>query len=132
MITREEILEEKNCPPELEENLSILLDKMNKLRTIYNIPMKVNSGLRTKEDQLRIYKEKGITDIKKIPMASKHFFCQAVDISDPEKKLQQWVKDNLRIIEEIGLWMEDFSYTPTWCHFQSVPPKSGNRFFKPW
>lgn len=131
MITRQEILKGHSCPPELEANLLELLIRINKVRDAYGHPMTVTSGFRSMEDHLRIYKNKGITDPKKIPMKSKHLYCQAVDIYDPNKKLQKWIKENIKLIEEIGLWMEDFNDTPNWVHFQIIPPASGNRFFKP-
>ena len=131
MISRSEILKGKNCPPELEENLTELLVKINKVRDGFGRSMTVTSGLRDKADQLRIYKAKGITDESKIPMSSKHFFCQAVDISDPNQELQKWIKENISLVEKIGLWFEDFKTTTNWVHAQIVPPKSGNRFFKP-
>jgi len=131
MITREEILGGKKCPSELENNLSELLLKINKVRALYGLPMVVTSGFRSMEDHIRIYKNKGITDKSKIPMKSKHLFAQAVDISDPDKKLQKWIKDHIKEMEEIGLWFESFDATPNWVHFQILPPASGNRFFKP-
>jgi uncharacterized protein YcbK (DUF882 family) len=131
MITREEILNDQECPEELEDNLDELLRKINIVRDQWGKPMTVSSGWRSKEDQIRIYAQKGITDIKKIPMTSKHFSCQAVDIYDPKKELQEWIKKNLPLMEKIGVWFEDFSYTPNFVHFQTVPPKSGRRFFIP-
>ena len=124
-ITKEEILmgrvKESELSSELKSNLEILLKKMNELRSKYGKPMKVTSGYRSKEDQIRIYKDKGITDVSKIPMKSKHLYCQAVDISDPNKDLQKWCKQNENVLKEIGFWMEDFSATPNWVHFQVVP-----------
>lgn len=124
-ITKEEILmgrvKESELSSELKSNLEILLKKMNELRSKYGKPMKVTSGYRSREDQIRIYKDKGITDVSKIPMKSKHLYCQAVDISDPNKDLQKWCKQNESVLKEIGLWMEDFSATPNWVHFQVVP-----------
>lgn len=131
MISRQEILKGKDCPKEFENNLLELLIKINKVRDAYGRPMTVTSGFRSMEDHLRIYREKGITDKSKIPMKSKHLFCQAVDIYDPKGELKKWVKDNLKLIEEIGLWMEDFDSTPNWVHFQILPPASNARFFKP-
>jgi uncharacterized protein YcbK (DUF882 family) len=131
MISRDEILKGKVCPPELEANLAELLVKINKVRAAYNLPLTVTSGFRDKNDQIRIYNAKGITDEAQMHMSSKHFFCQAVDIFDPNKELQKWTKDNLALIEEIGLWMEDFGSTSDWLHYQIVAPKSGNRFFIP-
>lgn len=131
MISRNEILKGKECPDELEQNLQELLERVNKARAAYGKAMTVTSGYRSKEDQIRVYREKGITDLSKIPMKSKHLYCQALDIYDPKQELQKWVKENLELMEEIGLWMEDFSATKNWVHFQIVPPASGNRFFKP-
>lgn len=132
MVTLQE-LNPKNfkIPEELKDNLNELFEKINKVRKLYNKPMIVTSGYRSLEDHKRIYKEKGITDESKIPMKSKHLYCQAVDISDPNGELQKWCLDNVDKLEEIGLWMEDFSATPNWCHFQIIQPKSGKRFFKP-
>lgn len=82
------------------------------------------------EHHLAIYKAKGVP-FAHIPMKSKHLFGQAADIADGNKILQQWCKDNVQLLETTGLWMEDFSATPTWCHFQIVPPASGKRWFMP-
>ena len=130
MITREEILKGEKCPPELEENLKILLEKVNKLRQLWNKPMIVTSGFRTMEHHIQVYRDKGITGLDKIPMKSKHLYCQAVDISDTEFKLTQFCKDNEDKMEEIGIWFED-DMSVKRLHIQSVPPKSQNRWFKP-
>jgi hypothetical protein len=116
---------------EVRDNLLTLLERIGKIRQAYGKPMKVTSGLRTKEDQIRIYAKKGITDISKIPMGSQHLKGAAVDIFDPNRQLQEWCKQNVSILEQNQLWCEDFSATPNWVHFQIFPPKSGNRFFKP-
>lgn len=131
MITRQEILKNHDCPPEYEDNLLELLIRINKVRDAYGRPMIVTSGFRSMEDHLRIYKQKGITDKSKIPMKSKHLFCQAVDISDADGKLKKWINENVKLMEEIGLWFEDFSKTPTWVHVQIIPPSSNKRFFMP-
>ncbi len=131
MISKEEILKNHTCPPELESNLADLLLKINKLAVAWGNPMIVTSGFRDKEDQVRIYNAKGITDEAKMHMGSKHFTCQAVDIFDPDHRLQLWIRGNLELMKEIGLWMEDFSETPSWVHLQIAPPLSGNRFFMP-
>lgn len=131
LILRQEILEGKNCPPQYEKNLLELLIKINKVRDAFGRPMIVTSGFRSLEDHKRIYK-KNIEQGLYVPMSSKHLSCQAVDISDPKKVLQRWCHSNENLLAEIGLWMEDFSYTPTWIHFQTIPPTSNRRFFKPW
>lgn len=111
--------------PEIQANLTKLLGCMNQVRTAWARPMTTTSGLRTMEDHLRIYREsaakKGITfDQSKVPMKSKHLFGQAVDIFDPKKELQTWCRANEALLLSIGVWMEDFSATPNWCHFQTV------------
>jgi uncharacterized protein YcbK (DUF882 family) len=135
MISLKELLNNKyqfiTLPKEHQENLKILLEKINQVRLLYGKPMIVTSGYRSMEDHLRIYAAKGITDKSKIPMQSKHLIGAACDIADPKKELQTWILNNLPKIEAIGLWMEDFNYTPNWVHFQILPPKSNKRFFIP-
>jgi uncharacterized protein YcbK (DUF882 family) len=107
---------------EIDMNLAVLLDRLNQVRTAYNVPMIVTSGLRSLDDQLRIN-----------PLApqSNHLRGKAADIADHDGKLKEWVNDNVALMESIGLWMESFDHTTTWVHFQTVAPRSGNRFFIP-
>lgn len=114
----------------IQENLAILLERLNKVRSEWAKPMRITSGLRTKADQLRIYKAKGIPE-SKIPWGSQHLKGSAADIYDPNKELQTWIKDNESLMADIGLWFEHFDDTPNWVHAQITPPKSGARFFKP-
>lgn len=105
----------------IQDNLMDLLEKVNRIREAWGKPMIVTSGLRSMEDHLRIYRQKGITDLAKIPMKSKHLFGQAVDISDPKRELQAWCKQNESLLQSIGVWMESFDTTTNWVHFQIVP-----------
>lgn len=136
MITVEEIIKGQEVPDAYLNDLKTLLERINKVRKAYDKPMTVTSGYRSYYDHERIYKEKaakrGIPFYSsQVPKASKHLYCQAVDISDPNKELQKWCLANVKLLEEIGLWMEDFSATPNWLHFQIIPPVSGKRFFMP-
>ena len=136
MITVAELLKGKKLEDQSEEvraNLATLLFRINKVRKLYGKPMTVTSGLRVWEDAVRIYKKKLGKDYdeKKIPKGSKHFTGGAADIGDGKQELQKWCKDNVKTLEEIGLWCEAFEATPDWVHFQCFPPKSGNRFFNP-
>lgn len=134
MISLEEILQGANfkeLPDTVQHNLEVLVERINIIRSEYGKPMKVSSGLRTMKKHLEIYERKGITDKKKIPMKSRHLVGGAVDIADPKQELQKWCFTNIEKLKEAELWMEDFEATPTWCHFQISPPKSGKRFFKP-
>jgi hypothetical protein len=139
MITLQELLRGavmKDLSQDIQGNLMTLLERINKVRTAYNKPMTVSSPLRTMADHLRIYEEKAKKEGKpfdksKVPMQSRHLYGKAVDIADPKQELQKWCKDNEKLLAEIGLWMEDFSATKTWVHFQTEPPKSGKRWFMP-
>ena len=134
MITMNELLSNQasfdSLDKDVQENLNQLFLKVNIVRKEYGKPMIVTSGLRTKKHHLEIYARKGIYP-PKVPMKSNHLFGRAVDFADGDGKLKKWILENIALMEEIGLWMEDFSATKTWVHFQINPPKSGNRFFKP-
>lgn len=135
MITMDELLSNQATLSELDieiqNNLNDLLTKINLVRTSWGKPMTVTSGFRTMKHHLEIYAAKGITDINKIPMKSNHLYGRAVDISDSARVLQKWCFADEPLLISIGLWMEDFSKTPTWCHFQINPPQSGKRWFMP-
>ena len=62
---------------------------------------------------------------------SKHLSAEAVDLPDADRTLCEWAVDNLDIVKDIGLWMEDPRWTPTWLHVQTVPPKSGKIVYIP-
>lgn len=132
MITMQEILGRaklESFPKGIQDNLQVLLTRVNKIRTEWGKPMQVTSGIRTIEDHLRIYKEKGITDLKKIPMQSKHLTGKAVDVFDPKLELTAWLKKEPKHLEEAQLWCEEGN--KNWVHFQIEPPKSGVRWFLP-
>ena len=139
MITLDELLDGndyESLSPEIHANLQELLIRINKVRAAWGKPMIVNSGLRTMEHHIEIYKDKAkregkVFNIKKVPMKSRHLRGQAVDISDPKRELQKWCSANVTLLESVGLWMESFVFTKTWCHFQINPPQSGRRFFMP-
>jgi hypothetical protein len=128
MITLKE-LNPHNHPltHEQQQNLPILLERMNRVRTLYAKPMLITSGVRSVEDQTRIDGAAG----RKPRVGSMHLRAAACDVWDRDRHLWGWVMDNLKLMEEIGLWLEDKSKTPTWVHFQIYPPKSGNRIFLP-
>lgn len=134
MITMSELLSNQakfdSLDKEVQDNLNQLFLKVNIVRKEYGKPMIVTSGLRTKKHHLEIYARKGIYP-PKVPMKSNHLFGRAVDFADGDGKLKKWILENIKLMEEIGLYMEDFEATKTWVHFQINPPKSGNRFFKP-
>jgi hypothetical protein len=139
LLTLKEIIhadiDQADLDPEKLAQCKDLLERMNKVRDAFGKPMIVTSGVRTLADHLRIYKNKGITDQSKIPMKSRHLetitSCAAVDIADSKNELQQFLLKNENVLEDAGLWCEDFSYCSNWVHFQNSPPNSGKRFFSP-
>ena len=143
-ITMDELLNNKykleDQSAEIQANLKILQEKVNKIRELWEKAMTVTSGLRTMEDHIRIYKsladkkkkpfEDGVFDEAKVPKKSKHLYGQACDIFDPELLLTKWLKENnSQRLVDVGLWCEEGN--TNWVHFQIVPPNSGNRWFLP-
>ena len=102
------------------KNLEDLCRKINALG--YTPPMYASSCLRSLADQKRINPK---------AMGSSHLYGCSVDVADPDGKLAKWVKANKKKLEECGLWVENPEKTPGWIHFQTLAPKSMNRFFNP-
>lgn len=134
MITMKELLsgnDSTKIPKDHQDNLNRLLEVMNKFRAAYSKPMEITSGYRSMSQHIRIYADKGIRDLKLIPMGSNHLKGLAVDIFDPDHKLKEFIDNNKDLIVGLGLWFESWESTPDWVHFQIVAPKSKKRFFKP-
>lgn len=113
-------------PPDVEKNVTILIERLSLIREAYGRPMIITSGYRSKEDQMRIYAGK-----VKVPMGSAHLIGAAADVSDRDRSLAGFCYANISLLEKVGLWCEDPTRTPTWLHFQIYPPASGSRFFLP-
>ncbi len=111
MISKFEILKGQICPPELEANLEKLLKLLNQFRIAYGKPMICSSGYRTKEHN---------ADVGGRPYSA-HLTCEAADFEDPKHELRNFCLEHLILLETIGLWMEDPSYTLDWIHLQSRP-----------
>jgi hypothetical protein len=73
---------------------------------------------------------------------SKHMTGEACDVKDDEhRSFARWCLRNTTplchqegkpdLLQQIGLWMEQAQWTPTWVHLQIVPPHSGRRIFVP-
>lgn len=107
---------------EQEENLATLCKRLSLLEAQWGSPFQVDSGLRSPRDQALIN--------PKAPH-SRHLIGAAADIADPDNAIKDWLRENPEILENAQLWCEHWEHTPTWCHFQIFPPKSGNRWFIP-
>ena len=68
---------------------------------------------------------------KNAAKSSKHLTGEACDIHDPDRALAQWCLKHPALLVTCELWCEDFRWTPTWVHFQILPPKSGKRIYIP-
>lgn len=125
MITRDEILmgRDKNAPltEDMEGNLTMLLDALNRFRASYGKPMIVTSG----------YRPPAINAAVGGARKSNHMLCLAADFRDTDGSLDAYCMKNIDLLEACGLWIEDPKSTPGWCHMQAVPPRSGARVFKP-
>lgn len=60
---------------------------------------------------------------------SAHKIGMAIDIYDPENKLDEWITDD--VLRTVGLYREAPRATPVWCHLTTRRPRSGNRTFMP-
>lgn len=116
----------KDLPKDVVDNLNILFAKINTVRKAYGKPMIVSSGLRLAHQQP-----------KHAAKRSNHLVGRAIDIKDdPQGTLWKWVKENLQLMKDLGLWLEHPNWTHNtkygyWMHFQIVPPASGKRIFVP-
>lgn len=125
MILAKEILmdRDKEYPlsEQLKANLADLLTKLNRLRVAYGKPMIVSSGYRP-----------GAYNVKAGGAAkSLHQTCQACDFLDKDGQLDLWLMKNVRLLQDIGLYIEHPDWTPGWSHIQCVAPLSGSTVFKP-
>ena len=64
---------------------------------------------------------------------SRHITGRAIDLRDDpvKRQLARWCLAHLDKLAEIGLWMEDPQWTPSWVHLQSIAPGSGRRVYIP-
>jgi len=116
VISKNEILmgREKVDPlsEDQEANLEKLLIAVNKLRALYGKPMHVTSGYRPASVNAKIGGGK----------KSAHLTLEACDFADKDRSLTNFCTDD--ILEECGLWAEDFRIATVWLHVQIREPKS--------
>lgn len=111
------------CSAEALANAAVTVSRTNELKLLYGIKEDVvASGWRPAEVN---------NATCNAAKTSTHITGQALDTKDPQRKFAKWCLANLQELEEIGLWMEDPRWTPTWVHLQTVPPKSGKRVYIP-
>lgn len=122
--------------PDLRQNAGIFIRRFNKLWPIIEKDTgrapNLTSGYRRQKDQP-----------SHAAKLSPHLRCEAGDFEDgPDAWLWRWCLRNLRLIAEVGLFLEDPRWTHNvmlpgraapvhWMHFQIHPPRSGRRIFQP-
>lgn len=122
-------------PIAAQRNLEVLLKRINMIRDAWGKPMTITSGFRSMQHHIDIYrtialrKGQSFSNLQ-VPMSSRHLTGEAADVADPGGLLHDWCVSNVEILEQAGLWCEVKDETPR-VHFQSKPPRSGLRFFKP-
>ena len=128
MISKQEILmgRDKQFPAdytkEVSDNIDKLLIPLNKFREAYGKAMTVSSGWRPPSIN---------ASTPGAAKRSNHMLGLACDFKDTDGSLDKWCMDNLKLLEQFGLYLEHPDSTPGWCHLQCISPKSGNRVFKP-
>jgi hypothetical protein len=60
---------------------------------------------------------------------SAHMTCEAVDLEDKDGRLKAFLTEEM--LEKYDLYREADSATPSWCHVQTRPTRSGHRIFQP-
>ena len=62
---------------------------------------------------------------------SAHKLGLAVDIWDPENKIDEWLMDHQPLLTALGIYIEHPDYTKGWSHWSIKAPKSGHHVFIP-
>ena len=106
-------------------NLADTANKCNEFLDAYPYDVPMNSGFRNFALQMQVN-----------PLApmSNHLTGKALDggeLLDNPNRLMEYILSNLDRAQALGLFFENFNWVPTWCHIQTVPPKSGHRIFIP-
>lgn len=109
----------------------VMLDKVNALLRHCD-RMQVKSQINPKTGTQISGEGNGGFRPKDCPVGAKnsaHKQGRAVDVYDPDGKLDELIDDKL--LEQYGLYREAPVATPTWVHLQDRPPGSGKRTFQP-
>lgn len=142
LVTLDEFLmgQRNDLSPELLANAERTVLKVNQLLALYEIDNpgavrpKMASGYRSPARNAAT---------PNASRTSEHMRCNASDLRDMPcliggrmqvRPLSRWCFWRKSALEDLDLWMEDprcTGGTLPWAHFQTVPPRSGNRFFIP-
>lgn len=121
------------CTPEIRVNAYQIVAKVNTLLAMAEVDG-VEPALSVRGDHVASgWRPEAVNDATaNAAKNSKHCSGQAVDLADGAgRALARWCLANLDVLEQVGLWMEDPRWTPSWVHLQLVPPGSGKRVYVP-
>ena len=114
-------ISEAELSPNQASNAAELIRRVNAFLAGYAKPVIVNSGYRSPEIN---------ASTSNASAKSWHLQCAAVDLAD-DGSLRDYCIKNLEAASRLGIWFEDWRWTPTWTHMQIYPPTSGRRIFVP-
>lgn len=135
MITKEELItideilmgRDRAYAQEFTKEIATNIEKLHKALTVvrlaYGQPMVVNSGWRPPS-----YNK----TVSGAASKSLHMLGLACDIRDRDGSLKDFVLSRLDLMQQLGLYFEDFRWTKGWVHFQCIAPPSGVRIFVPY
>lgn len=112
---------EQELTEDIQTNATIICNRANQLIAAFGEDRELRSG----------WRPPAVNHNTGGALHSRHMTGHAVDIEDNDGRLDAFCRDNIGLLEQLGLWLEDEVATPTWCHVQCVPPRSGHRFFIP-
>lgn len=117
----EDRTDHEECTTGVRINAADTAERISKMLGRLGLTGDVSSGFRTS----------AANGSAKGAKRSAHMSGQAADLHDPQGVIKDAIMANLSVLEEFDLYMENPQYTPTWCHLQIRPTKSGNRVFIP-
>lgn len=123
MVTVEEYLmgRDKDFPLDIQQarNMADLLARVNYLFAILKINARVSSG----------YRPSAINKTIGGAKMSTHTVCAGIDVFDHDGSIGKTLRTNVKLLEEVGLWLESPDYTKGWVHLDTRKRK--NRVFIP-
>lgn len=118
MITPQEYLmgRDKDFPLDMLQalNMADLLSRVNHLFGTQKINAKVSSGYRPSAINKKIGGAK----------MSTHTVCAGIDIYDHDGSIGKMLKNNVKLLEEYGLYLENPEYTKGWVHLDTKKRKN--------
>lgn len=132
MITINQYFRGREHTPQQESDAVELLSRVNSLLHEYTLKTGQDVQENPHTNSMVSGETEGgfrLPDCPQGAIHSSHKEAKAVDVYDPENKIDAWVND--AILEHFGLYREHPDYTDTWCHLTTRAPGSGHRTFIP-